>query len=250
MLVTSTKTMGKSMSTTPNLSANASNLTNQSESIDFESMTNDDAAWALTCAFLILTMQTGFAMLECGCVSAKNVANIMIKNVVDVSLGGFSYWLFGYAISFGRPSDWFMGYGSFCFAVSESNGKMGSDYSHYFFQFSFATTATTIVSGAVAERMKLHSYMIFSFLNTLVYCFPASWVWNMGSQPWVEGLGFWEHTGGFLYRFKFFDFAGVSVVHTTGGASALVAAYMLGPRKGRFKNPDAFKVSYSFACRS
>lgn len=115
---------------------------------------------------------------------------LCLQNVVDVSLGGIAYWLFGYGLSFGKPSNPFMGMGYFCLHVP-TEANEGSIYTHYAFQFSFATTATTIgvfpndlflllnsflsfvVSGAVAERMRLDSYVVFSFLNTIVYCIPA-----------------------------------------------------------------------------
>lgn len=197
-----------------------------------EDLEKNDAAWALSCAFLILTMQTGFAMLECGNVSAKNAASIMIKNCVDVTVGGFSYWCFGYGLTFGKdyPNP-FCGVGYWFFSLADNDPKWGTEYSHYFFHFSFASTATTIVSGAVAERMNFYAYIIFSFYNTVVYCIPASWAWNTG-HGWLDGMGF-------------FDFAGVCIVHYGGGVSALVAATMLGPRVGRFDKPDAYRVKKS-----
>lgn len=131
--------------------------------------------------------------------------------------------MFGYGLSFGEPSTPFCGFGNFFFDGSgdRSNDGDGSAFVHYVFQFSFATTATTIVSGAISERVKLHAYNLFSFFNTLVYCFPASWAWN--GQGWLQALGF-------------FDFAGSCVVHTVGGTSALVATLMMGPRMGWSKS--------------
>ena len=172
-------------------------------------------------------MQTGFGMLEAGCVSAKNVANIMMKNVVDVAIGGLTYWVVGYGLSFGPEGTSYIRWGGF-FTASNDEAVLGNLYTHYFFQFSFATAATTIVSGAVAERMRLDAYMIFSCLNILVYSLPACWAWA---------------PQGFLAKLGFFDFAGACVVHMSGGASALVAAGMLGPRLGRFTDPDAFEMS-------
>lgn len=207
-----------------------SNLTlNTTSQTPHEDLTSDDAAWALNCAFLILTMQTGFAMLECGSVSTKNSASIMIKNCVDVTVGGLSYWAIGYGLTFGDDyvSPYF-GWGKWFFTTDEKGPKWGTEYAHYFFHFSFASTATTIVSGAVAERMKFTSYIIFAFYNTLIYCIPASWAWN--GAGWLAQRGF-------------FDFAGTCIVHYGGGASAFVAAHMLGPRLNRFDNPDAYAVS-------
>ena len=120
---------------------------------------------------------TGFGLLEAGCVSRRNEVNIMVKNAVDVVFGGVSYWIFGFGLSFGNEagSNSFNGVG--LFFVDTEDETMGLLYSTYVFQLSFATTATTIVSGAMAERTKLLTYIIFSFLNTIVYCIPAHWEW-------------------------------------------------------------------------
>uniref|UniRef100_A0A914WDK1 Ammonium transporter AmtB-like domain-containing protein n=1 Tax=Plectus sambesii TaxID=2011161 RepID=A0A914WDK1_9BILA len=182
-------------------------------------MNKDDASWILSNTFLILTMQTGFGMLETGSVSHKNVANIMIKNCVDVTLGGLAFWIAGYAFAFGDPSRLFDGHTGFFF-TPPGDAHTGTHYTHYIFQFSFASTATTIVSGAVAERMKLKGYMLFSIFNTIIYSFSAGWAWC---------------ATGFLARLGFFDFAGGIVVHTCGGASALAATIVLGPRSDRFR---------------
>lgn len=121
---------------------------------------------------------TGFGLLEAGSVSRRNEVNIMVKNAVDVVFGGVSYWAFGFGLSFGNDpgSNAFSGVGYFF--VDSDDDSMGLLFSTYVFQLSFATTATTIVSGAMAERTKLMSYLIFSFLNTIVYCLPAHWEWS------------------------------------------------------------------------
>nr|XP_045581663.1 putative ammonium transporter 3 isoform X1 [Procambarus clarkii] len=183
----------------------------------------NDASWILTATFIIFTMQSGFGLLESGCVSMKNETNIMVKNVVDVVLGGFTYWLFGYALSFGK-SEWtnpFCGWGDF--AINPSEESMGTIYTTFFFQLSFATTATTIVSGAIAERFNFMAYVVFSAVNTIVYCVPAGWLW--GSH-------------GFLFKLGAVDIAGSCGVHLCGGSSALVAAAMVGPRIGRYDNNE------------
>ena len=115
--------------------------------------------------------------MEAGCVNRRNEVNIMIKNAVDVLFGGISYWAFGFGLSFGNAagSNAFNGVGYFF--VDSDDDSMGLLFSTYVFQLSFATTATTIVSGAMAERTKLSSYIAFSFLNTIVYCIPAHWEW-------------------------------------------------------------------------
>ena len=138
----------------------------------------DDDTWILTSAFIIFTMQSGFGLLESGMVSRKNEVNIMVKNAVDVMYGGLSYWLFGFAFSFGTSGreNAFCGLGYFLTDTDENN--MGHLFSRYFFQLSFSTTATTIVSGAMAERTSLKAYTMYSFLNTLTYSFPAHWIWS------------------------------------------------------------------------
>lgn len=114
----------------------------------------EDTNWIITSAFMIFTMQTGFGMLESGCVSIKNEVNIMMKNVVDIVLGGLTYWMFGYGMSFGRGpySNGFIGLGDFCVDPSLDDPLKGAIYAAFIFQLSFATTSTTIVSGAMAER--------------------------------------------------------------------------------------------------
>ena len=169
----------------------ASNFTSSKQKIfsdPDENVNSDDATWILTSAFIIFTMQSGFGLLESGLVSRKNEVNIMVKNAVDVIFGGLAYWMFGFAFSFGSESgtNAFSGIGMF---LTEANDRqqMGYVYSRYFFQLSFATTATTIVSGAMAERTNLKAYTAFSFLNTLTYCFPAHWVW--AENGWLKELG-------------------------------------------------------------
>ncbi|XP_076041970.1 putative ammonium transporter 3 [Oratosquilla oratoria] len=192
---------------------------NQNNEETADEFNTDDAAWVLTATFIIFTMQSGFGLLESGAVSIKNEVNIMVKNVVDVVLGGFTYWLFGYALSFGE-SEWtnpFCGWGNFALNVGED--KMGLTYTTFFFQLSFATTATTIVSGAVAERCSFVAYVLFSAVNTVVYCIPAGWIWG-------------NH--GFLYKLGVIDIAGSCGVHLCGGASGFVASYLVGPRIGRY----------------
>lgn len=180
-----------------------------------------DALWVILSTFIIFTMQSGFGLLESGLVSSKSESNVMVKNTRDVCLGGISFWLVGYGLAFGPNSNSdtnkFSGNGHF---VTEPDiATEGHIYTKFFFQLSFSTTATTIVSGAVAERIHLGAYMVFAFLNTgVVYVFPAHWMWGGG---WLADLGA-------------YDFAGCGVVHMSGGAAAFVAAAMLGPRHGRF----------------
>ncbi|KAJ8707152.1 hypothetical protein PYW08_011286 [Mythimna loreyi] len=199
----------------PNLTNTTVNL-QESFEIDLE-----DTNWILTSSFIIFTMQTGFGMLESGCVSIKNEANIMMKNLADISLGGLTYWIFGYGMSFGEGtySNPFIGVGDFLLDPPVGDALMGPVFASFLFQLSFATTATTIVSGAMAERCNFKAYCLFSLLNTIVYCVPAGWVW--GSH-------------GFLNKLGAVDIAGSGPVHLIGGASAFASALMLGPRLGRY----------------
>lgn len=145
----------------------------------------------------------------------------MVKNAVDVIFGGLGFWMFGFAFTFGKDegANAFSGYGSFFTDAEET--RMGDVFALYCFQASFATTATTIVSGAVAERMNLKAYIIFAFTNTLTYCFPAHWVW--GDTGWLRRMGV-------------VDMGGASPVHLVGGVAGLVATIMLKPRAGKFKS--------------
>ncbi|XP_026316327.1 putative ammonium transporter 3 [Hyposmocoma kahamanoa] len=205
----------------------SSNLTNSTVNLQ-ESFEIDleDTNWILTSSFIIFTMQTGFGMLESGCVSIKNEANIMMKNLADISLGGLTYWIFGYGMSFGQGpfSNPFIGTGDFLVDPPVGDALMGPVFASFLFQLSFATTATTIVSGAMAERTDFKAYCLFSFLNTIVYCVPAGWVWG-------------DH--GFLNKLGAVDIAGSGPVHLIGGSSAFASALMLGPRLGRYARGTA-----------
>lgn len=158
--------------------------------------------------------------------SAKNEVNIMVKNAVDVIFGGLTYWMFGFGLSFGtsKYKSWnsFCGVGNF-FVDTTDPVDMGVTYSTYIFQLSFATTATTIVSGAMAERTKLVAYILFSLFNTVVYSIPAHWLWS---------------PTGFLKTMGAIDVAGSAGVHLVGGMSGLIATMMLKPRKGRYDGKD------------
>ncbi|XP_044002704.1 putative ammonium transporter 3 isoform X2 [Aphidius gifuensis] len=183
----------------------------------------EDSIWIVSSSFIIFTMQTGFGMLESGCVSIKNEVNIMMKNVVDISLGGITYWAFGFGMSFGfdKPTNSFIGTSGYLIDPYIYDDLMGPICAAFLFQLSFCTTSTTIVSGALAERCNFKAYCLFSSLNTIVYCIPAGWMWG-------------DH--GFLKHLGAVDIAGSGVVHVVGGFSALACAVMLGPRLGRYDN--------------
>ncbi|CAB4062675.1 amt [Lepeophtheirus salmonis] len=185
----------------------------------FDDLLWDDATWIMCASFIVFTMQTGFGMLESGCVSLKNEVNIMMKNVVDVVLGGVTYWAFGYGLSYGESYGTTPFFGVGKWFVNAEGLKMGPIYATFLFQLSFATTATTIVSGGIAERCNFYAYCLFSLVNTVVYCVPAGWLWG-------------NH--GFLNTLGVVDIAGGGGVHLVGGTSAFVAAKMMGPRLGRW----------------
>ncbi|CAG0891049.1 unnamed protein product [Cyprideis torosa] len=197
-------------------------------------VTSDDATWILTSSFIIFTMQTGFGLLESGTVTQKNEVNILVKNLADVVLGGPGYWVYGYGFQYGNEGkNGFIGFGNFL-VDAERKEDAGSTFATFIFQLSFATTATTIVSGAMAERTDFTAYCIFSFFNTIIYCIPAGWIWG-------------DH--GFLNRMGFIDFAGSCAVHLLGGISALVSAIFLGPRLRRwgwlgFNCGSTFGITY------
>ena len=195
------------------------------ETHQYDTIHSDDATWILTSAFIIFTMQSGFGLLEAGMVSRKNESNIMVKNAMDVIYGGLAYWLFGLGLSFGRGNGSTGLNGFDRFLADADDDEMGHVFAKYFFQLSFATSATTIVSGTMAERVELKAYIVFSFVNTLTYCFPAHWVW----EP-----------KGWLYQLGAIDVAGCGPVHLVGGFSGLVATLFLKPRHGVFAKSRRF----------
>ena len=175
------------------------------------------------CAVLVLFMQAGFAMVEIGLNSAKNAVNILAKNVMDLCVGVLLYLFIGFSLMY--PGDAWMvpGWiGNITPFVVGSEGTGYGDYSSYadfLFQVAFAATAATIVSGAVAGRMKFSAYLVYSAILTgLIYPISGAWKWGGG---WCDALGFQ-------------DFAGSIVVHAVGGFAGLAGAIFLGPRIGRF----------------
>lgn len=150
----------------------------------------DDATWVLTSSFVILTMQSGFGMLEMGIATRGHEINIMLKNCFDVVFGALAYYVLGFGISHGVPANAFMGLGNYFVdsADDTANGvAAGLLFSSYIFQFSFAATSTTIVSGCLAMRCKFNVYCLYSFYSVLVYSFVAHWVWS--DVGWLSQLG-------------------------------------------------------------
>jgi ammonium transporter, Amt family len=177
-----------------------------------------DTMWVLIAAALVFFMQAGFAMVETGFTRAKNAGNIVMKNLMDFSIGTPTYWLVGFGIMFGTGT--FIG--GFDLGVMKDYSFLGLTFplpAFLIFQTVFCATAATIVSGAMAERTKFSAYCIYSFLiSAVVYPISGHWVWGGG---WLADLGF-------------HDFAGSTAVHMVGGVASLVGAAIVGPRIGKY----------------
>jgi len=206
-----------------------------------------DSAWLLLCGSLVMFMHAGFSMLETGCCRAKNASNVLMKNLVNVCVGTIAWYLFGWGLAYGGPYDAdgmlenkFIGEKEFAatgFTSVDDKGnlvpfeKVGqSKMLAWFFQWAFCTTCATIVSGGVAERVKSHTYAAYAFIMAaFIYPVVVAWTWGYGWTASVFDVGF-------------MDFAGSGVVHLTGGVSALAGTIVLGPRKGRWENPEEFEA--------
>lgn len=192
--------------------------------------THADYVWTLVAAALVFFMQAGFAMVETGFTRAKNAVNIMMKNLMDFSMGSIAYWAVGFGLMFGVSKTGFFGTSGFFL----SDFKVGGDpwvLAFWMFQVVFAATASTIVSGAMAERTKFSGYLIYSvFISALIYPIFGSWAW-----------GSLFNGGGWLEKLGFIDFAGSTVVHSVGGWCALAGAMVLGPRLGKYTRDGKVK---------
>ncbi|MBN1497231.1 MAG: ammonium transporter [Spirochaetes bacterium] len=194
-----------------------------------------DTVWVLFAAFLVFFMNLGFGMVESGLCRAKNSVNILAKNFIVFAIASVSFWLIGWGLMFGNGNP-FMGTEGLFFAGGADNSPATGDayrgayaalnwtgvplWAKFFFQLVFAGTAATIVSGAVAERIKFKSFIVFSFILVgIMYPLTGHWIWGGG---WLQSLGM-------------FDFAGSSVVHSVGGWAALAGVILLGPRFGKYR---------------
>ncbi len=189
-----------------------------------ELQTNINIVWTCIAAFLVFFMQAGFAMVETGFTRAKNAVNILMKNLMDFSVGTIAFFLVGFGLMFGKSNGLF---GTTLFGLSGVETGGGWNWTFLIFQTVFAATAATIVSGAMAERTKFVGYLIYSFFISLfIYPIFGSWAWGglLDGGGWLENLGF-------------LDFAGSTVVHSVGGWLALAGAIVLGPRIGKY-GPD------------
>ena len=172
--------------------------------------------WMLLSGILVFFMQAGFTLVESGMTRSKNAVNIAMKNLLDICVGSLTYWLVGYSLMYGATENGWLFW----------SGLVQGDGADLFFQTMFAATAATIVSGAIAGRTKYSTYAIFTVVMTaLIYPIAGGWEWNGG---WLNDVD------GYFFNVEFIDFAGSSIVHGVGGFAALVAAYMVGPRIGKF----------------
>jgi Amt family ammonium transporter len=188
-----------------------------------------DAIWLIVCAALVFFMQAGFAMVETGLTRAKNAGNIIMKNLMDFSVGAILYFAVGWALMYGTSGNGFIGSGGFFLKYTPEMladygvDNMGQLLRDWFFQVVFCATAATIVSGAMAERTKFSSYLIYSvFISAIIYPVSGHWIWG----------------GGWLSEMGFHDFAGSTVVHSVGGWAAMMGAIILGPRIGKYVKKD------------
>lgn len=178
-----------------------------------------NTVWVALCAALIFFMEAGFALLEAGFVRAKNAMSIIAKVIIDITFGGIAFFGVGFGIAYGVSNGWF----ALDFGIMDRDLGLGLTVSNqlfWFIQLGFAIAAISIVSGALAERMKLWAYAIMVvFFCGIMYPLVANWVWN--PNGWLAARGF-------------NDFAGSAAVHAMGGFSALAAAIVLGPRIGKY----------------
>ncbi len=182
-----------------------------------------DTGWVLIAAILVMFMQAGFAMLTAGFSRSKNACNMLMKNLMDFCFGTIAFWAVGFGLMFGAGN---MLFGTSGFFLQDTGNTFASlDWSivplecKYFFQLVFCATAATIVAGSMAERTKFSAYIFYSIaITAFIYPIVGHWIWGGG---WLAEIGMW-------------DFAGSTVVHSTGGWLALTGALVLGPRSGKY----------------
>ena len=182
------------------------------------------AVWFLIGAALVFWMQAGFAMVETGFTRAKNAGNILMKNLMDFCIGCMVFVPIGFSLLLGEDIGGFIGKPSFAIFTDYAN----FDWSNFVFNLVFCATTATIVSGAMAERTKFLSYCIYSaVISVVIYPIEAHWIWG----------------GGWLAQLGFHDFAGSCAIHMVGGITALIGAWMLGPRIGKFVKDKSGKIT-------
>ncbi|MEG8945677.1 ammonium transporter [Rosettibacter firmus] len=201
-----------------------------------------DTIWVLFTACLVFFMNLGFALVESGFTQSKNTVNILSKNFIVFAISSLAFWLIGWGLMFGDGNDFIGLKGLVGLSGADNSPATGDSYqgvysaiswtsvpllAKFFFQLVFAGTAATIVSGAVAERIKYVDFIIFSFfLVAIMYPITGHWIWGGG---WLAKLGFW-------------DFAGSTVVHSVGGWAALTGAIILGPRLNKYRDNKIYPI--------
>ena len=197
----------------------ASSVFAQDEPTTSEIVVQIDIIWLFIGSFLVFWMQAGFAMVESGFSRSKNAANLLMKNLMDFALGALLFFAIGFGLMYGSSAGGFIGTDNFLLSNLDPADMNGYSWVDFLFQLMFAAAAATIVSGAVAERLKFKSYLVYSAVMTaFIYPISGHWMWGGG---WLSELGF-------------IDFAGSTIVHAVGGFAALAAAWILGPRIGKF----------------
>ncbi|XP_023323583.1 putative ammonium transporter 3 [Eurytemora carolleeae] len=197
---------------------------------------SDDVAWMLACSLILFTMQTGLALMESGMCSLKNEVHLLMKNTAACCFGGLTYWAIGWSLSNGQGeySTPYYGWGEAFYEPDWLDSASSERALFFFYQEGLSALSTSIVSGAMAERVNFRSFLVFSIFNTLVYALPAYWMWA---------------PKGFLKELGAKDDAGCAVVHLCGGFSSLVATLYLGPRTGlAFSNETVVMGNPTFCC--
>lgn len=174
--------------------------------------------WIMTAGVIIFLMNAGFAMLESGSVRFKNLQVVLIKNMIHALMGGIIWWAWGFAFAFGNvEGNGFIG-SKYYFGLGVGDD---SEYANWWLSYAFATASTSIVSGCLAERTNIYTYICFSIL-TFGFIYPMIVAWTWG--------------GGWLNKLGFEDFAGSGIVHVTGGFAGIVGATICGPRLGKYRD--------------
>ena len=188
---------------------------------------NLDTFWLLMCSVLVFLMQAGFMCLESGLTRRKSSINVALKNLADFGIAVVTFWAFGFGLMYGASYSGLVGTKYFLFFTNVAG------YQTYFvFQAMFVATAATIISGAVAERLKFFSYVIITFVTSgFIYPLVGHWIWAFDFTNPIRKFGW-------LGKLGFIDFAGASVVHSVGGWVALSILLIVGPRTGRFREGD------------
>mgnify|MGYP001381939429 FL=1 len=206
-----------------------------------------DTLWVIDCAILVFIMQAGFMCMETGLSRHKNSINVALKNAADFGLAVVVFWIFGFGLMFGTSYNGLFGTDLFFFKTDKA------DYMTYFvFQAMFVATAATIVSGAVAERMKFNGYLIITIIATgIIYPIVGHWAWSSSYLSKLNDastlLAFTGElkTIGWLTELGFVDFAGSTIVHSVGGWIALAAILIIGPRIGKYSESNKGKFTGS-----